>query len=159
MLFRSTRVGENGKLFTLYKFRSMIALTPEGLAETTGAQWAQDHDERITRIGHLIRKTRIDELPQLWNVLKGELSFVGPRPERPEFVEQLKAEIPFYDVRHLVRPGLSGWAQINFPYGASVKDAVEKLQYDLYYIKNRSLVLDVVIALKTLLVMASGAGK
>lgn len=158
-IIRQLRVGENGKPFTLYKFRSMVALTPSGLAETGGAEWARDHDARITRVGSILRKTRIDELPQLWNVLRGELSFIGPRPERPEFVEQLKLEIPFYDVRHFVRPGLSGWAQINFPYGSSAEDATKKLQYDLYYIKNRSLILDITIALKTLLVMASGEGK
>ena len=159
LIIKQKRVGRNDTTFTLYKFRSMRALGSDGSAELHGAAWAQDHDERITRVGKILRKTRIDELPQLWNVLRGELSFIGPRPERPEFVEKLKKEIPFYEIRHLIRPGLSGWAQINFPYGASVEDATEKLQYDLYYIKNRSLTLDLGVALKTLLVMASGTGK
>jgi len=140
------RVGKNGKLFKLYKFRSMIM----DAEKNTGAQWAATKDKRVTRIGKFIRKSRIDEIPQFWNILKGEMSFVGPRPERPEFVETLKKEIPFFNERHLVKPGLTGWAQINFPYGASVEDAKEKLQYDLFYIKNRSIALDISIILKTI---------
>lgn len=153
------RVGKNGRLFTLIKFRSMIASGPHGLAEKNGAQWASSHDARVTRVGVLLRKTRLDELPQMWNILKGEMSFVGPRPERPEFVATLKKRIPFYEIRHMVRPGLSGWAQINFPYGASVQDALEKLRYDLYYLKHRSFLLDLAIALKTLKVLVSRAGR
>jgi len=154
ILFRQGRVGEQGKTFTLIKFRTMITD-----AERNGAQWATENDHRVTRIGKILRKTRLDELPQIWNILKGDMSFIGPRPERPEFIENLKKEIPFYDMRHLIQPGLSGWAQINFPYGSSVKDAMEKLQYDLYYIKNRSVILDLSIALKTLAVMFSQKGR
>lgn len=156
---KQTRVGKNGRLFMIIKFRSMIASGPHGLAEENGAQWASSHDARVTRVGAFLRKTRLDELPQIWNILKGEMSFVGPRPERPEFVATLKKRIPFYEIRHMVRPGLSGWAQINFPYGASVQDALEKLRYDLYYLKHRSFLLDLTIALKTLKVLISRAGR
>lgn len=145
VFYRQKRVGKNGKVFEIIKFRSMVKDAEQGKA-----QWATEQDSRVTKLGNILRKTRIDELPQLWNVLKGELSFVGPRPERPEFVETLKKEIPHYAMRHIVKPGLSGWAQINFPYGASVEDAMEKLQYDLYYIKNRSLPLEFAIYLKTI---------
>lgn len=159
VFIKQNRMGKNGRLFTLIKFRSMIASGPNGLAEENGAQWASWHDMRITRVGKILRKTRLDELPQIWNILKGEMSFVGPRPERPEFVATLKKRIPFYEIRHMVRPGLSGWAQINFPYGASVEDALEKLRYDLYYLKHRSFLLDLTIALKTLKVLVSRAGR
>ena len=159
VLIKQNRVGKNGRLFTLFKFRSMIASGVGGLAEENGVRWASAHDTRITRIGHILRKTRLDELPQLWNILKGDMSFVGPRPERPEFVATLKERIPFYEIRHMARPGLSGWAQINFPYGASVEDALEKLRYDLYYLKHRSFLLDLTIALKTLKVLVSQAGR
>jgi lipopolysaccharide/colanic/teichoic acid biosynthesis glycosyltransferase len=128
-------------------------------AEKNGAEWAKESDSRVTAIGNILRKTRLDELPQIWNVIKGDLSFIGPRPERPEFVGQLAQQIPFYSARHLIRPGLSGWAQINFPYGASVEDTTEKLQYDLYYVKNRSLLLDLVIALKTLAIIIRRQGR
>jgi sugar transferase (PEP-CTERM system associated) len=132
VLYRQDRVGLNGRAFTIWKFRSM---RPE--AESDGvARWSSSSDARVTLLGRLMRRFRMDELPQLWNVLKGEMSFIGPRPERPEFVRQLAAQIPYYDYRHIVKPGISGWAQINFPYGASFKDAKEKLNYDLYYIKN-----------------------
>src|SRR3989338_1380308 len=127
------RIGKNNKLIEIIKIRTMVADAERGVAK-----WADENDPRVTRIGSILRKTRLDEIPQIWNVLKGDLSFVGPRPERPEFVELLQTQIPFYDMRHLVTPGLTGWAQINFPYGASVQDALEKLQYDLYYIKNQS---------------------
>ena len=123
-----------------------------------GAVWALSNDPRITRAGGFMRKTRIDELPQLWNILKGQMAFIGPRAERPEFHESLKA-VPFYEERYLIKPGLSGWAQINFRYGSSVADAAEKLKYDLYYIKNRSLVLDLGIALKTIRIMFQRSGK
>jgi lipopolysaccharide/colanic/teichoic acid biosynthesis glycosyltransferase len=128
-------------------------------AEKEGAIWAEDNDPRATRVGKFIRKARIDELPQLWNVLKGEMSFIGPRPERPEFIQKLEKEIPYYDLRHLVMPGITGWAQVMYPYGASVEDAREKLQYDLYYIKNYSLLLDFVILMKTLRIVLRRKGR
>jgi len=154
IFYRQKRVGKNGKIFEIAKFRSMFKD-----AEKNGAQWANEKDERITGMGKILRKTRIDELPQLWNVLKGEMSFIGPRPERPEFVEELQKQIPHYVMRHLVKPGLSGWAQIKFPYGASVEDAMEKLQYDLYYIKNRSFVLDLAITARTIAAVLSREGR
>ncbi len=155
ILVRQARVGKNGKTFTLIKFRSMYHVS-----ETDGkAKWASEKDERITKIGKILRKTRLDELPQLWNVFKGDMSFIGPRPERPEFIAELQKQIPHYAMRHLIKPGLSGWAQIKFPYGASVEDSMEKLQYDLYYIKNRSLVLDGAIALRTLATMMRHSGR
>lgn len=147
VFYRQKRVGWDEKEFDVIKFRSMRAD-----AEANGAVWAQKHDPRVTRVGRIIRSLRIDELPQLWNVLAGEMSFVGPRPERPEFVNLLQA-IPYYSLRHTVRPGITGWAQVNYPYGASQKDALEKLQYDLYYIKNMSMFLDFHILLKTVRVM------
>jgi len=154
VFYKHERVGKNGKIFKIIKFRSMIKD-----AEKNGAVWAATKDKRITKVGSILRKTRIDELPQLWNILKGELSFVGPRPERPEFVKTLEEKIPHYSIRHLVKPGASGWAQINYPYGASVEDAIKKLQYDLYYIKNRSVTLDLSIFLKTTMVMLRSAGR
>jgi len=153
VLYRQKRMGLDERDFDLFKFRSMRAD-----AEVGGAVWAQTNDPRVTRIGKMIRKLRIDELPQLWNVLKGEMSFVGPRPERPEFVNLLKKDIPYYMLRHSVRPGITGWAQVNYPYGASVEDALEKLQYDLYYIKNGSFLLDMHIMLRTVRVMLFGIG-
>lgn len=148
VLYRQERVGRNGQSFTLLKFRSM---RPN--AEATGPTWAQQRDPRVTRVGSFMRRTRIDELPQLINILRGEMSFIGPRPERPHFVEQLAAEIPFYRERARVKPGLTGWAQVNYPYGASVEDARAKLSYDLYYVKNRSLLLDILILLSTVRVI------
>jgi lipopolysaccharide/colanic/teichoic acid biosynthesis glycosyltransferase len=115
----------------------------------TGPVWSTDNDPRITRLGHFMRRTRLDEIPQLWNILKGQMSLVGPRPERPSFVSQLTEQIPFYGQRHVVKPGLTGWAQVRYTYGASVEDAIQKLQYDLYYIKNMSIALDIVIVLET----------
>ncbi|MEK7576484.1 MAG: sugar transferase [Patescibacteria group bacterium] len=160
IFIRQKRVGKMGLVFTLYKFRTMKALNSDGTAELSGAEWSQTNDRRITHVGKILRATRIDELPQLWNVLVGELSFIGPRPERPEFVENLRKEIPFYDMRHLVRPGLSGWAQINPPYYyASIDDTILKLQYDLFYIKNRDIGLDLAIALKTFMVILSRQGR
>ncbi|NMC51679.1 sugar transferase [Candidatus Kuenenbacteria bacterium] len=152
--FMQQRTGKNGKKFMAVKFRTMVVE-----AEKNGPQWAQKNDPRVTRIGRFLRKSRIDEIPQLVNILRGEMSFIGPRPERPEFIEKLKEVIPFYETRLLVKPGLTGWAQINFPYGASEKDAWEKLQYDLYYIKNRSLVLDISIILKTVKTVLTGGGQ
>ncbi len=145
VFYKQERVGKNGKIIKVIKFRSMRTD-----AEKDGVPiWATAGDDRVTRIGKIIRKIRIDEIPQFWNIIKGEMSFVGPRPERPHFVAQLAEEIPFYEHRHLVAPGLTGWAQIKYPYGASVADARQKLQYDLYYIKNQSLALDLVIVFET----------
>lgn len=154
IFFRQTRVGLNGKEFEVLKFRSMVVD-----AEKDGkAQWATKNDSRVTRVGKFIRKTRIDELPQLLNVLKGDMSFVGPRPERPEFVRDLGKKLPYYDERHRVKPGITGWAQMNYPYGSSERDALEKLQYDLYYVKNHSLMLDLFILLQTVEVVVFGKG-
>lgn len=149
ILYRQMRVGESGKEFEILKFRSM---RPD--AEQDGSvQWAKTDDERITRLGNILRKYRLDELPQLYNIFSGEMSLVGPRPERPEFVEQLIKEIPYYQERHQVKPGLTGWAQLNYSYGASVEDARKKHQYDLYYLKNYSVFLDFIIMLQTVEVM------
>jgi sugar transferase (PEP-CTERM system associated) len=146
VLYHQERVGLNGHVFTVHKFRTMRQDAEAG----TGPVWSRPGDARVTRIGGLMRKTRLDELPQLWNVLRGDMSLVGPRPERPSFVEQLTTSIPFYGQRHVIKPGLTGWAQVRYTYGASVEDAIEKLQYDLYYIKNVSLLFDFVIALETI---------
>lgn len=146
LLIRQTRVGKHGKPFTLYKFRTMVA-NAEALGKP---QFASKNDPRITKIGGILRKTRMDELPQVWNVLRGDMSFVGPRPERPEFVEELVRQMPFYALRHLTRPGLTGWAQVKFPYAGTIEDNLKKLQYDLYYIKHRSPLLDAAITLKTI---------
>jgi sugar transferase (PEP-CTERM system associated) len=149
IFFRQERVGHNGKPFKLVKFRSM---RPD--AEKDGVpKWADVNDKRVTRIGALIRKTRIDEIPQILNVLRGEMSFIGPRPERPYFVAKLEEVIPYYRERHRVKPGISGWAQLNYPYGASTEDAKEKFQYDLYYIKNCSLFLDLIVLVQTVRVV------
>jgi sugar transferase (PEP-CTERM system associated) len=152
-LYKQERVGKNGRPFTIMKFRSMRAD-----AEKSGPVWAKTDDDRVTKVGRVIRKTRVDEIPQFWNILKGEMNFVGPRPERPHFVRQLAEEIPFYEQRHLIAPGLTGWAQIKYPYGASVEDARQKLQYDLYYIKNQSLVLDAIILFETVKTILFGRG-
>jgi sugar transferase (PEP-CTERM system associated) len=154
IIYRQTRVGLNGANFELLKFRSMVKN-----AEKDGqAVWAQANDSRITKVGQFTRNTRLDELPQLWNVLKGEMSFVGPRPERPEFVVELAKNIPFYDERHRVKPGLMGWAQLNYPYGATEEDAAQKLRYDLYYTKNHSLLLDSLTVLQTVEIILLGKG-
>jgi sugar transferase (PEP-CTERM system associated) len=145
VLYHQERVGLNGKVFTIHKFRTMRT---DAEAET-GPVWSRANDTRITATGRFMRKTRLDEIPQLWNVLRGEMSLIGPRPERPEFVRQLTQQIPFYGQRHVVKPGLTGWAQVRYSYGASVEDAVEKMQYDLYYVKNLSMRFDIVIALET----------
>ena len=130
-------------------------------AEKQDAQWAKDNNKRITRVGRFLRKIRLDELPQIWNVLKGEMSFVGPRPERPEFAfsEDLLEQIPFYQVRQSIKPGLTGWAQIKYPHSATIKDTMQKLQYDLFYIKNRSIPLELAIILKTIKIILSGGGR
>jgi sugar transferase (PEP-CTERM system associated) len=153
VLYRQERVGENGRIFTLYKLRSMRTDAEQGTPI-----WARAIDDRITRIGRLIRKTRLDELPQLWNVLRGDMSFVGPRPERPFFVGQLAADIPFYDQRHAVKPGITGWAQVKYRYGASMEDAREKLRYDLYYVKHMSLPFDLTILFDTVKVVLFAKG-
>ncbi|MFT3719938.1 TIGR03013 family XrtA/PEP-CTERM system glycosyltransferase [Pseudorhodoferax sp.] len=154
VFYRQERVGFNGRLFNVVKFRSMRTD-----AEKDGPQFASAKDNRVTRIGRFIRKVRIDELPQLFSVLKGDMSLVGPRPERPFFVDQLTRQIPYYAVRQSVKPGVTGWAQVRYPYGASLEDSAEKLQYDLYYVKNHSLFLDLVILFETVgvVVMAKGA--
>ena len=149
VFFRQVRVGEGDRAFSLFKFRSMR----QDAEKQCGAVWAQKNDCRVTRLGKFLRKSRLDEIPQLVNVLRGEMSLVGPRPERPEFVRTLKERIPYYSERHYVKPGVSGWAQVRYPYGASVEDAVEKLRYDLYYIKNFSILLDFKIILKTIAVV------
>jgi len=154
VFYRQTRTGKNGKNFSIIKFRSMTTD-----AEKDGVKWAQKSDARITRVGKWIRLTRIDELPQIFNVLKGEMSFIGPRPERPEFNIELEKEIPYYQLRHLLAPGITGWAQVRYPYGASVEDAIEKLQYELYYIKNYSFRLDMIIILNTIKIVLFGKGR
>ena len=145
LLYFQDRVGQNGKLFTILKLRTMVKN-----AESNGAQWAQKSDRRITPFGKILRNTRIDEIPQCINILKGEMSLIGPRPERPVFVKELSQKIAFYDIRHVVKPGLTGWAQVRGRYVNSVDDTLEKLQYDLFYIKHRNLFLDLNILLKTI---------
>jgi len=154
IFYIQTRLGQSERPFTIVKFRSMVVN-----AEQNGAQWAGENDPRVTPFGRFMRKTRLDEIPQLINVLRGDMSVVGPRPERPEFVQELSRTIPHYHLRHLVKPGLTGWAQIKYRYGASAEDAAKKLMYDLYYVKNVSVVLDVKIALKTVLVIFKKAGQ
>jgi sugar transferase (PEP-CTERM system associated) len=153
VLYRQRRVGRYGKPFDVLKFRSMTVDAEQG-----EAIWAVPDDPRVTKVGNVMRKTRVDELPQLLNVLRGEMSFVGPRPERPEFVERLEQKIPYYRERHTVKPGITGWAQLCYPYGSSEKDALEKLQYDLYYVKNRSLIFDLAILVQTVEVVLWGKG-
>jgi exopolysaccharide biosynthesis polyprenyl glycosylphosphotransferase len=145
VFYSQERVGRYNKPFHIYKFRSMIT----DAEQANRPVWAQKNDSRITRVGQFIRKTRLDELPQLWNILKGEMSFVGPRPERPVFVKDLEEKIPFYSQRHIVKPGLTGWAQIRYEYGASIEDALKKLEYDLYYVKNMSIFLDIMTIMET----------
>lgn len=152
-LYHQVRIGLNGRSFRIYKFRSM-----RQDAEKNGAVWAQKNDARVTRVGAFIRNTRLDELPQLYNVFAGHMSFVGPRPERPEFVSELAQKIPFYEMRHKVKPGLMGWAQLKYPYGASVEDAKNKLQYDLYYTKNHSFFMDMLIMIQTVEIILLGKG-
>ncbi len=153
ILYQQQRVGENGRVFTLCKFRSMRTDAEDGTPV-----WAQDQDDRVTRVGRILRLTRLDELPQLWNVLRGDMSFVGPRPERPYFMEQLATAIPFYMERHAVKPGITGWAQVKYRYGSSIEDATEKLRYDLYYIKHLSVFFDLTIVFDTVKVVLFGKG-
>jgi lipopolysaccharide/colanic/teichoic acid biosynthesis glycosyltransferase len=143
-----------GKSFEVLKFRSMR----QDAERYTGAQWAVENDPRITRVGRFLRKYRLDELPQFWNVIRGEMSFVGPRPERPCFVEELRRVIPYYDERHSVRPGITGWAQVQLHYGASVEDALAKLEYDLFYLKNMSILFDLAIIFQTVRIVIGGNG-
>lgn len=150
VLLKQERVGLYGKKFTLYKFRSMYALSPDGSAEVDGYEFAKKDDKRITLVGKILRKTRLDELPQSWNLLRGDLAFIGPRPERPEIVKELTAQMSYYPLRHVVKPGLTGWAVIHQNYTDTIELSLQKLQYDLYYIKNRSFLLDVSIVLRTL---------
>ena len=154
ILYRQKRIGRGGRVFNCYKFRTMRA----DAEADTGPTWATDEDPRITKVGRWLRLTRLDEVPQLWNVLRGDMGFVGPRPERPEFVEWLSGEIPFYSLRHIIRPGITGWAQVRYKYGSTVEDAKEKLRYDLYYIKHISLGLDLMIVLQTLKIVLLGRG-
>ena len=153
-LYRQQRVGRRGKVFYCYKFRTMR----KDAEADTGATWATDDDPRITKVGKFLRSSRLDEIPQLWCVLKGDMHFVGPRPERPEFVEWLSKEIPYYGVRHVVRPGITGWAQVQYKYGNTLADAREKLQYDLFYIKNASIGLDMLIMFQTIKIVLLGRG-
>jgi sugar transferase (PEP-CTERM system associated) len=155
VLYRQPRLGQNGCVFILNKFRSMR----QDAEKETGPVWATQQDSRITRVGGFLRRTRLDELPQLFNVLFGHMSFIGPRPERPEFVSELQKQIPYYIERLAVKPGITGWAQVRYRYGSSVEDAVEKLQYDLYYIKNLSLFLDLLIVLNTVQVVLFARGR
>jgi exopolysaccharide biosynthesis polyprenyl glycosylphosphotransferase len=155
IFFKQMRVGVGGRVFRIVKFRTMR----QDAEKNTGAVWATDHDPRITRIGRFLRKSRLDELPQLWNVLVGDMSFVGPRPERPEFDEELEHEVPFYRARRAVRPGLTGWAQVSHGYGNTMFDALRKVEYDLYYIKNQSLYLDLMILFRTIAVVLKLGGK
>ena len=145
VFYTQTRMGKGGRLFKVVKFRTMRVDAEFG----TGPQWAGDNDPRVTRVGKFLRASRLDEIPQLWCVLKGDMAFVGPRPERPEFIEWLSKEIPYYGVRHMVRPGITGWAQIKYKYGSTIEDARETLQYDLFYIKNASIGLDLLIMFQT----------
>jgi sugar transferase (PEP-CTERM system associated) len=153
-LYKQRRVGRGGKVFHCYKFRTMR----QDAEADTGATWATDNDPRITKVGRFLRSSRLDEIPQLWCVLKGDMHFVGPRPERPEFVEWLSREIPYYGVRHMVRPGITGWAQVQYKYGNTLEDAREKLQYDLFYIKNASVGLDLLIMFQTIKIVVLGRG-
>ncbi|MEJ5359012.1 MAG: TIGR03013 family XrtA/PEP-CTERM system glycosyltransferase [Desulfobacterales bacterium] len=154
VFYSQPRVGERRRIFRMHKFRSMV----RDAEKLSGPVWAEADDPRVTRVGRVLRRFRIDELPQLWNVLKGEMSFVGPRPEREEFVQKLEGIVPFYRERFVVKPGISGWAQVNYGYGASVRDAVEKLNYDLFYIKNMSLLMDLLVMLRTIKILIFGYG-
>lgn len=154
IIFSQERVGQNRRIYRMYKFRSMIP----GAEQECGPVWAQDDDHRITRVGKIIRKWRFDEIPQFWNVLKGDMSFVGPRPERGYFVEQLEKTVPYYNERHSAKPGITGWAQVSYGYGASAEDAIEKLNYDLFYIKNMTFFMDLMIVLRTIKIVLSRKG-
>lgn len=159
LFYRQQRVGKNGKIFSVIKFRTMHALTKDGGAELAGAQITAAGDPRVTRFGKIIRRLRIDELPQTINVLSGKMSFVGPRPERPIFVSDFETRMPFYMIRHLVKPGITGWAQINYSYAETIAEHTRKFEYDLYYLKHRSIILDLMVILKTIRVIFTGSGR
>ena len=154
IFFSQERVGEKGKIYQVHKYRSMV----DNAEDQSGPVWAESDDDRITRVGKFMRKLRIDEIPQLYNVLKGEMSFVGPRPEREYFVEQLEKKIPYYTIRSTIKPGITGWAQVCYGYGASVEDAIEKLNYDLFYIKNMTTLMDAMIVLRTIKIVLFSNG-
>jgi exopolysaccharide biosynthesis polyprenyl glycosylphosphotransferase len=154
VFFKQRRVGEGEKEFTLYKYRTMV----DGAEKDSGPVWSSDGDSRITILGRFLRKSRLDEIPQLYNVIRGDMSFIGPRPERPFFVESLKKQIPYYSERHCLKPGISGWAQVRYEYGDSIDDAFEKLKFDLYYIKHQSISLDILILINTMKVIMFGRG-
>jgi exopolysaccharide biosynthesis polyprenyl glycosylphosphotransferase len=154
VFFKQRRVGEGEKEFTLYKYRTMV----DGAEKDSGPVWSSDGDNRITILGRFLRKSRLDEIPQLYNVMRGDMSFIGPRPERPFFVESLKKQIPYYSERHCLKPGISGWAQVRYEYGDSIDDAFEKLKFDLYYIKHQSISLDILILINTMKVIMFGRG-
>lgn len=159
ILFKQTRIGRGEKPFTMYKYRTMQALTKNGSAEVGGPQFAAENDSRVTMVGKILRSTRFDELPQFWNILKGEMGLIGPRPERPEFVSELTKQMPFYSLRHLIKPGLTGWAQLQQSYYGDIKENLLKLQYDLFYVKNRGLLLDVAIILRTINILVRFMGR
>ena len=159
VFYKQERIGRHGKTFKIYKYRTMQVLNADGSAEIAGPQWAKNKDQRITLVGKFLRSTRLDEVPQFINILRGEMSLIGPRPERPSFVEQLKEKMPFYDLRHLVKPGLTGWAQLHESYYGTMEENLRKLEYDLYYIKNRSWLLDLIILLKTINVLIGMMGR
>ena len=159
VLIKQKRVGKNNEVFNMYKFRSMYALSENGLAETDGPEFAKKDDDRVTKIGKFMRKTRIDELPQVWNMLKGDITLVGPRPERPEIVKKLKEKMPYYSLRHVVKPGLTSWAVLHQNYTDTLEKSLQKLQFDLYYIKNRSFLLDITILMKTVNVLVRMMGQ
>jgi exopolysaccharide biosynthesis polyprenyl glycosylphosphotransferase len=154
VFFKQRRVGEGEKEFTLYKYRTMV----DGAEKDSGPVWSSDGDNRITILGRFLRKSRLDEIPQLYNVMRGDMSFIGPRPERPFFVESLKKQIPYYSERHCLKPGISGWAQVRYEYGDAIDDAFEKLKFDLYYIKHQSISLDILILINTMKVIMFGRG-
>jgi len=159
VFYKQERVGKNGKIFKIYKYRTMQVLNINGSAETEGPQWAGEKDTRVTGVGKFLRRTRFDEIPQFINILRGEMSLIGPRPERPEFVAQLKEKMPFYDLRHLVKPGLTGWAQLQESYYGTIEENLRKLEYDLFYVKNRNWLLDLIISLRTINVVLKMAGR
>ncbi len=159
LFIKQKRVGLHNKPFTIYKLRTMYAKGKDGLAEESGPQFASANDTRITKVGKWLRKLRIDELPQSWNILKREMNLIGPRPERAAFVDQLQSRMPYYSIRHLIRPGLTGWAQVSYRYGATLEENLVKLEYDLYYMKYRSLLMDIVIVLKTVHIIAKAMGR
>jgi len=159
IFFSQDRVGKGGLIFRVYKYRTMKSLSADGSAETNGPQFASAKDVRITSVGKILRLTRIDETPQFINILKGHMSFIGPRPERPEFVVQITEKMPFYSLRHLIKPGLTGWAQVNESYYGTIEENLRKLEYDLYYIKNRNFTLDISILLRTVNTILRLAGR